>query len=96
MPWKTTINHDLNADYYQFTTFSSSDMMIKPEKVVPGRGFSSCLELLSVCLLFRPNCVFTIYEHFYSVQFYGTIDMEAVIRYRENNRISWILEIAKP
>ena len=49
-------------------------MMINTEKAVPDRRFSSCLELLFLCLPFRPNCVFTIYEHFYSEQFYGTID----------------------
>ena len=49
-------------------------MVINTEKAVPDRRFSSYPELLFVCLPFRPNCVFTIYEHFYSEQFYGTID----------------------
>ena len=49
-------------------------MMKTTQNAVPGRRFFSCLELRFVCLPFRPNCVFTIYEHFYSEQFYGTID----------------------
>ena len=36
--------------------------------------FSPVWNCVFVCLPFRPNCVFTIYEHFYSEQFYGTID----------------------
>lgn len=63
MPWETTINHDPNADYYQFTTFLRSDMMIKIQKTVLRRRFTSYSELLSVCLPFRPKRVFEIYEH---------------------------------
>ena len=42
-------------------------MVINTEKAVPDRRFSSYPELLFVCLPFHPNCVFTIYEHFYGI-----------------------------
>lgn len=63
MPWKTTINHDPNNDYYQFTTFSSFDMMRITQYAVPNGRLFSCLELLFVCLPFWTKRVFVIYEH---------------------------------
>ena len=63
LPRETTINHDLYWNYYQFTTFLSSDMMKDKLKAVQRGRKTPLSGLLFVCLLFRPKPVLVADEH---------------------------------